>query len=85
MLYYHTGMSEFVLPYGVVRTAKSPDEVLLSFLQSTYEAAATHAKWDRHSLSVGRCFIDINSYLPLSLDDDRFHEGVLIREKYTGR
>jgi len=43
-------MREFVLPYNVVRTAKSPDDVLLSFLQSTYEAAATNAKWDRHAL-----------------------------------
>ena len=43
-------MSEFVLPYDVVRTAKLPDEVLLSFLQSTYEAAAMSAKWDRHTL-----------------------------------
>ena len=48
--FYHTGMSEFLLPYDVVRTAKSPDEVLLSFLQTTYEAAATRAKWDRHTL-----------------------------------
>jgi hypothetical protein len=48
--FYHTEMSEFVLPYDVVRTAESPDEVLLSFLQSTYEAAATRAKWDRNTL-----------------------------------
>jgi Family of unknown function (DUF5996) len=47
---YHRGMGEFLLPYDVVRTAKSPDEVLLSFVQSTYEAAATNAKWDRHAL-----------------------------------
>ena len=48
--FYHTGMGEFLLPYDVVRTAKSPDEVLLSFLQTTYEAAATCAKWDRRAL-----------------------------------
>ena len=36
--FYHTGISEFLLPYNVVRTSNSPDEVLLSFLQSTYEA-----------------------------------------------
>jgi hypothetical protein len=48
--FYHTGMSEFVLPYDVVRTSKSPDEVLLSFFQTTYEAAAMRAKWDRHTL-----------------------------------
>lgn len=48
--FYHTGMAEFLLPYDVVRTAKSPDAVLLSFLQSTYEAEAMTAKWDRHAL-----------------------------------
>ena len=39
--FYHREISEFLLPYDVVRSAKSPDEVLLSFLQSTYEAEAT--------------------------------------------
>ncbi len=48
--FYHSGISEFLLPYNVVRTSDSPDEVLLSFLQSTYEAAATCAKWDRRAL-----------------------------------
>jgi hypothetical protein len=48
--FYHTGMGEFLLPYDMVRTAKSPDKVLLSFLQTTYEAAATCAKWDRRAL-----------------------------------
>jgi Family of unknown function (DUF5996) len=47
---YHTIMGEFALPHNVVRTAKSPDDVLLSFMQSTYEAAATNAKWDRYAL-----------------------------------
>ena len=48
--FYHREISEFLLPYDVVRSAKSPDEVLLSFLQSTYEAEATCAKWDRAGL-----------------------------------
>jgi Family of unknown function (DUF5996) len=48
--FYHTEIREFVLPYEVVRTAKSPEESLLSFLQSTYEAASTCAKWDRLAL-----------------------------------
>ena len=48
--FYHTGMSEFLLPYDIVRTAISPDDVLLSFLQSTYEAAAICANWDRQAL-----------------------------------
>jgi hypothetical protein len=48
--FYHTEMGEYLLPYDVVRTAKSPDDVLLSFLQSTYEAAATCGKWDRSVL-----------------------------------
>ena len=48
--FYHTDMGMFLLPYDVVRTAKSPDDVLLSFLQSTYEAAAICANWDRQAL-----------------------------------
>ena len=48
--FYHKEIREFVLPYEVVRTAKSPEESLLSFLQSTYEAASTRAKWDRLAL-----------------------------------
>jgi hypothetical protein len=47
---YDAQMGEFLLPYDVVRTSKSPDEVLLSFLQSTYEASSTCAKWDRNAL-----------------------------------
>ena len=44
------GLAEFVLPYEAVRTAADPDRTLLAFLQSTYEAAATTAGWDRAAL-----------------------------------
>lgn len=43
-------LSEFVLPYEVVRTADDPDAVLLAFLESTYAAAADAAGWDRAAL-----------------------------------
>jgi hypothetical protein len=54
--YFHEPLGEFLLPYDVVRTAQKPDDVLLSFLQSTYEAAANLAEWDRAELecSYGR-------------------------------
>jgi Family of unknown function (DUF5996) len=48
--FYDKGISEFLLPYEVVRTSDSHDEVLLNFLQSTYEAAATCGNWDRRAL-----------------------------------
>jgi hypothetical protein len=48
--YFHTGLGEFLLPYEAVRTAADPDQTLLSFLQTTYEAAATTASWDRGAL-----------------------------------
>ncbi len=48
--YYDHDMREFILPYDAVRNAKSPNDVLLEFLQSTYEAAADLGKWDRRSL-----------------------------------
>ncbi len=43
-------LSEFVLPYELVRTAADPEATLLEFLQSTYEAAADTAGWDRAAL-----------------------------------
>jgi uncharacterized protein DUF5996 len=43
-------LAEFVLPYELVRSADDADRVLLEFLQSTYEAAATTADWDRPRL-----------------------------------
>ncbi len=48
--FFSEALGEFVLPYDAVRTAKDPDAALLAFLQSTYEAAAIAAKWDRDAL-----------------------------------
>ena len=48
--FYSRDFGEFILPYDEVRQASSPDEALLDFLQSTYEAAATLAHWDRAAL-----------------------------------
>jgi hypothetical protein len=48
-----SGRAAFLLPYEVVRTAAAPDHTLLEFLQSTYEAAANLAHWDRALLE--RC------------------------------
>jgi hypothetical protein len=52
--YFDTALGEFLLPYTAVRTAADPDTLLLSFLQSTYEAAADLAAWDRPSLELAR-------------------------------
>jgi hypothetical protein len=48
--FYSTEMSEFILPYDYVAQAASPDESLLEFMQSTYEAGARLANWDRAAL-----------------------------------
>jgi hypothetical protein len=40
-------LGEFVLPYEAVRTAKDPDATLTGFIESTYEAAADLANWNR--------------------------------------
>jgi hypothetical protein len=46
-------MGEFVLPYEEMRQSGDPDGALLQFLQSTYEAAANCAHWDRAALEAG--------------------------------
>lgn len=43
-------LGEFLLDYDAVRTAPDPEAALLDFLQSTYDAAATHGDWDRAAL-----------------------------------
>jgi len=48
--FFSEGLGEFILPYDAVRTAKDSDAALLDFLQSTYEAAANAAKWNRDTL-----------------------------------
>lgn len=48
--FYHLDLKEFILPYETVRASKSPDETLLDFLQSTYEAGAKLLSWDRAAL-----------------------------------
>ncbi|MBL8659826.1 MAG: hypothetical protein JNM75_08735 [Rhodospirillales bacterium] len=48
--FYDAGAGEFLLPYDAVRRADDPEATLMSFLQSTYEAAATLGGWDRPRL-----------------------------------
>ena len=44
---YNSDVGQFLIDYDAVRAAASPDEALLAFAQSTYEAAADNGNWDR--------------------------------------
>lgn len=57
--FYSAELREFVLPYEAVRSAPSPDEALLEFLETTYAAAANAGRWDRAALEV-----DLSAGLP---------------------
>jgi hypothetical protein len=48
--YYDKDLGEFVFPYERMRETDSPRESLLAFAQTTYEAGANLAKWDRAAL-----------------------------------
>lgn len=48
--FYSSDFREFICPYDRVRESSSPDQTLLQFFQTTYEAAANLAKWDRKAL-----------------------------------
>ena len=48
--FFSEALGEFILPYDAARNAAQPDQALLDFLQSTYEAAANAANWDRDVL-----------------------------------
>ena len=47
---YNSQIKEFTIPYDVVRRSKSPDDALLEFAQSTYDAASTLGRWDSERL-----------------------------------
>ena len=58
--FFSKDLGEFLLPYDAVRSASDPDAALMEFLQSTYDAAADLAKWDRKALEcalgeAGKC------------------------------
>jgi hypothetical protein len=48
--FFSKELGEFILPYDAVREARNPQRVLMQFLQSTYEAAASLGNWDRAAL-----------------------------------
>lgn len=50
--YYHPQLREFLLMYDEVRSSDSPRQALLDFLQTTYEAGANLARWDRNALEM---------------------------------
>ncbi len=52
--YYNEELGEYVLSYNAVKNASNPDETLLNFLQSTYEAAAINGNWDRKKLEMNK-------------------------------
>jgi len=51
--FFSKELGEFLLPYEAVRTSRNPDTALMEFLQSTYDAAADLAHWDRKMLECG--------------------------------
>ncbi len=48
--HWDTQMGEFLLNYDDVRAVDSPDQAILDFCESTYEAGAKLAQWDRKAL-----------------------------------
>ena len=48
--FYHRELGEFILPYEAVRTAADPDDAIRTFVESTYQQAATLGGWDRAAL-----------------------------------
>jgi hypothetical protein len=48
--YYDPALGQFILPYDALRQAASPDDDLMGYLISTYQAAADLGRWDRAAL-----------------------------------
>ena len=52
--FYQSPPGEFLLMYDDVRATSSPDDVLMTFFQTTYEAGADLAGWNRRELEAAR-------------------------------
>ncbi len=48
--FFSEDLGEFILLYESVQRSDNPEGALMQFLESTYEAAATTARWDRKTL-----------------------------------
>lgn len=48
--YFDQKLGEYLLPYDVVRESSEPEATLMTFLESTYRAAADLGRWDRAGL-----------------------------------
>jgi hypothetical protein len=48
--FYHGELGEFILPYETVRRTEAPEDAIVAFVDSTYEQAATLARWNRAAL-----------------------------------
>ena len=53
--FYHQGLGEFLLPYVDVARSEDPDAAVLAFLEATYEAGATLARWTGSRGRVDLC------------------------------
>jgi hypothetical protein len=65
--YFDQKLGEYLLAYEVVRKSSNPEATLMSFLESTYRAAADVGRWDRAALE---CPIG-HPLLPRPLDRKR--------------
>lgn len=64
---YDAAFGEYLLPYEAVRTAEDPDLALLSFMETTYLAAARAAHWNVDDLreASAREEVALTSHLAL--------------------
>lgn len=68
---YNQDLHEFVLPYEIVRTSLEPAATLMSFLESSYRAAANLGHWDRDMLEVSPYLYRLKERVQFSFDDIR--------------
>jgi hypothetical protein len=59
--YYHDTLREFLLPYDAVRGAKSPENALMAFFRTTFDAAASLGKWDKETIEESEYLLLLQS------------------------
>lgn len=72
--YYHKKLHEFILDYNDVIQSESPEQTLMTFFETAYEAASTLANWDKHKLEDSPYIEEVKGFTLSSFDDEAIRQ-----------
>lgn len=72
--YYHKNLHEFILDYNDVIQSESPEQAIMTFLETTYEAASRLAHWDKDLLEKSPYSEQVRQFTQSSFGDEAIRQ-----------